>query len=80
MFMSRRIGATAKSCYGKDGSAFIRRNFARLGAKPSPFTTWVINAPGSAFAAFLALHAAVWTLLPRLLYANLPLDLIEALI
>jgi 4-amino-4-deoxy-L-arabinose transferase-like glycosyltransferase len=30
-------------------------------------------------AAFLALHAAVWTLLPSLLYANLPLDLIEAL-
>jgi 4-amino-4-deoxy-L-arabinose transferase-like glycosyltransferase len=40
----------------------------------------VIDAPGRAFAAFLALHAAVWTLLPTLLYANLPLDLIEALV
>ena len=29
---------------------------------------------------FLALHFAVWTALPALLYANLPLDLIEALI
>src|SRR6201993_534312 len=35
--------------------------------------------PPTAFAAFLALHFAVWTLLPTLLYANLPLDLIEAL-
>jgi 4-amino-4-deoxy-L-arabinose transferase-like glycosyltransferase len=35
--------------------------------------------PGRAFAAFLALHAAVWTALPALLYPNLPLDLIEAL-
>jgi 4-amino-4-deoxy-L-arabinose transferase-like glycosyltransferase len=35
--------------------------------------------PRAAFAAFLVLHALVWTLLPTLLYANLPLDLIEAL-
>ena len=35
--------------------------------------------PGTAFAGFLALHFAVWTALPALLYANLPLDLIEAL-
>jgi len=35
--------------------------------------------PQAAFATFLALHAAVWTALPTLLYANLPLDLIEAL-
>jgi hypothetical protein len=40
---------------------------------------WVNDYPGRAFAAFVALHAAVWTLLPTLLYANLPLDLIEAL-
>jgi len=50
-----------------------------LQPKPRPFAAWVIDAPGKAFAAFLALHAAVWTLLPTLLYANLPLDLIEAL-
>jgi hypothetical protein len=35
--------------------------------------------PGRAMAGFLALHAAVWTALPALLYPNLPLDLIEAL-
>jgi 4-amino-4-deoxy-L-arabinose transferase-like glycosyltransferase len=35
--------------------------------------------PGVAFAAFAALHAAVWTALPTALYKNLPLDLIEAL-
>ena len=35
--------------------------------------------PGRAFVAFLALHAAVWTALPALIYPNLPLDLIEAL-
>jgi hypothetical protein len=35
--------------------------------------------PQAAFAAFLALHLAVWTALPALLYPNLPLDLIEAL-
>jgi 4-amino-4-deoxy-L-arabinose transferase-like glycosyltransferase len=35
--------------------------------------------PRAAFAAFLALHFAVWTALPSLLYPNLPLDLIEAL-
>ncbi len=36
--------------------------------------------PQRAFGAFLALHAAVWIALPTLLYANLSLDLIEALI
>lgn len=35
--------------------------------------------PGAAFAAFLAIHAVVWTALPALLYFNLPLDVIEAL-
>jgi len=35
--------------------------------------------PGRVFAAFLALHAAVWTALPALLYFNLPLDVIEAM-
>jgi len=36
--------------------------------------------PAQAFAAFVALHIAVWTALPALLYPNLPLDLIEALV
>ena len=44
-----------------------------------PLLTWIAARPGRAFAAFLALHAAVWTALPALLYPNLPLDLIEAL-
>src|SRR2546430_8885558 len=35
--------------------------------------------PQTAFAVFLALHVVVWTALPTILYANLPLDLIEAL-
>ncbi|MGA2895254.1 MAG: glycosyltransferase family 39 protein [Xanthobacteraceae bacterium] len=35
--------------------------------------------PQAAFSGFLALHFAVWTALPALFYANLPLDLIEAL-
>jgi len=36
--------------------------------------------PRAAFALFLALHFLVWTALPTILYPNLPLDLIEALI
>src|ERR1700747_3501360 len=35
--------------------------------------------PQAAFAVFLALHVLVWTILPAVLYPNLPLDLIEAL-
>jgi hypothetical protein len=41
---------------------------------------WIKARPGRVFAVFLGLHAAVWTALPTLLYPNLPLDLIEALI
>ena len=40
---------------------------------------WIERWPAAAFAAFAALHAAVWTALPSVLYKNLPLDLIEAL-
>ena len=40
---------------------------------------WIERRPQAAFGGFLALHFAVWTVLPALLYANLPLDLIEAL-
>ena len=32
--------------------------------------------PAGAFAAFLAIHAVVWTALPALFFLNLPLDLI----
>jgi 4-amino-4-deoxy-L-arabinose transferase-like glycosyltransferase len=41
---------------------------------------WIERRPGAAFVGFLAVHFAVWTVLPALLYANLPLDLIEALV
>lgn len=40
----------------------------------------IAASPGRALAAILAVHALVWTALPTLLYPNLPLDLIEALI
>jgi 4-amino-4-deoxy-L-arabinose transferase-like glycosyltransferase len=51
-------------------------------AVPAPQSAtagWIERRPGAAFGGFLALHFAVWTVLPALLYANLPLDLIEAL-
>src|SRR5499427_5944359 len=54
-------------------------------AKPTPASgrhsvlSWILEAPERALAAILVLHAVVWTALPALLYANLPLDLIEAL-
>jgi hypothetical protein len=41
--------------------------------------TLIERRPQTAFAAFLALHAVVWSVLPTVLYPNLPLDLIEAL-
>src|ERR1700683_5138912 len=43
-----------------------------------PFA-WIAREPDTAFGAFLALHFVVWTALPTVLYANLPLDLVEAL-
>src|SRR5438105_4860323 len=45
----------------------------------SGFSGIIERRPQLAFLAFLALHFAVWTALPALLYPNLPLDLIEAL-
>jgi 4-amino-4-deoxy-L-arabinose transferase-like glycosyltransferase len=35
--------------------------------------------PSAAFGGFLVVHAFVWTVLPSLLYKNLPLDVIEAM-
>jgi 4-amino-4-deoxy-L-arabinose transferase-like glycosyltransferase len=49
-------------------------------ARNVPLLAWIAASPGRAFGAFLGLHAALWTALPALLYPNLPLDLIEALI
>jgi len=54
--------------------------FATSGpAQPAGHFGWVAQRPQTAFVAFLGLHFIVWTALPSLLYANLPLDLIEAL-
>ncbi len=53
---------------------------AASAAVPKPgLIGWIERRPNAAFGWFLALHFAVWTALPSLLYANLPLDLIEAL-
>ncbi|MBO0716569.1 MAG: glycosyltransferase family 39 protein, partial [Rhizobiales bacterium] len=41
---------------------------------------WIERRPAAAFASFVAMHFVVWTALPALVYANLPLDLIEALV
>ncbi len=41
---------------------------------------WIEGRPQTAFGLFLSLHFVVWTALPALLYANLPMDVIEALI
>ena len=51
-----------------------------LGPAPlSGLVGFIERRPRAAFGGFLALHFAVWTALPALFYANLPLDLIEAL-
>ncbi len=49
-------------------------------SRGGPLLAWIAGRPKQAFAAFLALHAVVWTALPTVLYPNLPLDLIEALV
>jgi hypothetical protein len=40
---------------------------------------WIEKQPAAAFALFCAVHILIWTLLPSVLYPNLPLDLNEAL-
>jgi 4-amino-4-deoxy-L-arabinose transferase-like glycosyltransferase len=49
-------------------------------SRSKPVLAWIIARPGRAVGVFLVLHAAAWTALPTLLYPNLPLDLIEALV
>ncbi len=49
------------------------RNF-----KSASMAAFIDNHPRAAFVAFCVLHIAIWTLLPSVLYPNLPLDLIEA--
>ena len=48
-------------------------------ARATGLIRWIERRPVTAFGSFLAIHFGVWTVLPALLYANLPLDLIEAL-
>jgi hypothetical protein len=45
----------------------------------SAFLAGISERPWTGFQLFALLHAAIWTALPYLLYANLPLDVIEAL-
>jgi 4-amino-4-deoxy-L-arabinose transferase-like glycosyltransferase len=52
---------------------------AAEGAPSFGLVGWIERRPQAAFGGFLALHFIIWTALPTLLYANLPLDLIEAL-
>src|SRR4051812_39753109 len=60
------------------GRGRISQRWAAAGTM-SGFSGIIERRPQLAFLAFLALHFAVWTALPALLYPNLPLDLIEAL-
>src|ERR1700746_1610619 len=53
---------------------------ARAAARAAGLIRWIERRPGTAFGGFLAMHFVIWTVLPALLYANLPLDLIEALV
>jgi hypothetical protein len=87
MSMTELARATIICCYGKAKYLLSSRVLAavldpepRLGPRIFAFLGWVRANPGRGFAAFAALHAAVWTALPALLYPNLPLDLIEALL
>jgi 4-amino-4-deoxy-L-arabinose transferase-like glycosyltransferase len=65
---------TANRPYAQEVNALEPQPFRpSLGAR-------IAASPGRAIAAILAIHAAVWTALPSLLYPNLPLDLIEALV
>jgi Dolichyl-phosphate-mannose-protein mannosyltransferase len=72
--------AGAASCRYNAAFHALRFHKVRSRAAPMPgLIATIERRPQAAFAAFLALHALVWTVLPTLLYPNLPLDLIEAL-
>ncbi len=60
------------------GSALVSAPAAAAEPK-ARLIAWIAQRPKSAFGVFLIVHFAVWTALPAILYANLPLDLIEAL-
>lgn len=46
----------------------------------SRLSAWIADNPCQAFVTFCLLHTIIWTAVPTILYPNLPLDLIEALI
>ena len=46
--------------------------------KSATLVAFIDNYPHHAFVVFCVLHIAVWTVVPTVLYPNLPLDLIEA--
>ncbi len=63
----------------------MRENLAATAPTPAlpraaALIRWVERRPGTAFGGFLVTHFVVWTVLPALVYVNLPLDLIEALV
>jgi Dolichyl-phosphate-mannose-protein mannosyltransferase len=49
-----------------------------MSLKSAGLAAWINDHPRAAFAVFCVLHIAIWTLVPSVLYPNLPLDLIEA--
>src|SRR4030067_178053 len=51
-----------------------------MAASNLPLLHRIAALPLRGIAVLLGLHAAVWAALPTLLYPNLPLDLIEALV
>ncbi len=70
-----------KACEsGNERARFLLAQDLKKLKSKIPLLDWITAAPERAFAAFALLHATVWTVLPTLLCANLPLDLIEALV
>ena len=72
--MPHSVPAAAPQSASQAASQAVRRGTPKGGV-----IGFIEGRPLAAFGGFLALHFAVWTALPTLLYANLPLDLIEAL-
>ncbi len=63
----------------------MRENLAATAPTPAlpraaGLIRWIERRPGTVFGGFLVTHFVVWTVLPALVYVNLPLDLIEALV
>jgi 4-amino-4-deoxy-L-arabinose transferase-like glycosyltransferase len=53
---------------------------AALPASQARLIDAIAARPGRALAAFMAIHAALWTLLPALVCRNLPIDVIEGIV